>query len=137
MSATKPSQPDKEAPILQGIETAPEIFVDGVASAINGFPISKVLFFQVMGTPGKTDPSSDRRIALRLVMPTASLLQFCRITLENFGNDGDKYEKIATRHVARARTAAKGIPKISDSQYIRRDVVQDDSTSGTDESKVE
>lgn len=62
-------------------EVIPEFFVEGVADAVLGIPISKLTFHTADGfTPEGVEKRSS---VVRLVIPTASLLEMCRNVLAN------------------------------------------------------
>jgi hypothetical protein len=79
----------------------PEMFVDGVDQTMQGYPVSKIVFYQTTRLSNSEEDVVQRQAALRLVIPTASLMEFCKNTLAAFGSDTSIFEKSAKRHLTR------------------------------------
>lgn len=77
--------------------TTPEIFVDGIDQNLQGFPHSKIIFYQTTRLGGGEDEVTQRVAALRLTIPTAALLSFCKETLKAYASGNFDYENAAKR----------------------------------------
>ena len=86
----------------------PEIFVDGLDQLIGGFPITKVVFYQVSSPANDNDGIVQREAALRLVMPTAALLEFCQVVLSINSDERiqSTFDSKALNYARRMKTAA-------------------------------
>lgn len=95
--------------------TTPEIFVDGIDQNLQGFPLSKIIFYQTARLGNESDGANvpQRVAALRLVIPTATLLNFCKDTLSSYASGATDYEANAKRSVERIKKALEGVPVIA------------------------
>ena len=84
--------------------STPEIFVDGIDQTLLGFPNAKIIFYQTVRAPDEENVA-QRQSALRLVMPAATLVEFCKRTLASYSKEVEKFPELATQQVARVRKA--------------------------------
>jgi hypothetical protein len=88
-------------------DTIPELYVDGVAQALVGYPLSKIVLFTVVPIQGA--PVEQRRVVQQVVINTATLLEFCRNVLAGALQNQQSMGEVTTNFESQFRAMLEGL----------------------------
>lgn len=90
-------------------DNMPEIFTDGVAQLLMGYPISKLTFHSVVTSPDSSSQIEQRKGILSLAMSTPVLLELCRNVLIAAQSSLDELSEGGTKIDSQIRKIMEGV----------------------------
>lgn len=110
MSSEENSKSSPQVPFVLTNREAQELYAEGFAQMLIGFPTSKLLLHTVISTPNPDDQKETRRGVAWIVMPTAALVEMAHLIVSSIKQAEPQMDAMAQSQIERLHDLLRGVP---------------------------